>query len=114
MSHELQFYIDGRWVDPAVKATIDVINPATEKVFARVAAGSATDVDRAVAAARRASYNFSRTSTHYRVQLLQAILEQYKKRYDDIAEAVSKEMGAPISLAKGAQAWIGQAQGLRI
>lgn len=109
MSHELQFYIDGHWVDPTAKATIDVINPATEKVFARVAAGGATDVDRAVAAARRAFHSFSRTSVQYRVELLQSILEQYKKRYDDIAEAVSKEMGAPISLAKGAQAWIGQA-----
>ena len=53
MDH-LKFYIDGAWVDPVTAATIDVINPATEKAFTQVSAGSAADIDRAVAAARSA------------------------------------------------------------
>lgn len=109
MKHTLKFYIDGQWVDPAVPATIDVINPATEKILTSIAAGSAADVDRAVAAARRAFDSFSRTSVRERVQLLEAILDQYKKRYNDIAHALSDEMGAPMQLAQGAQTWIGQA-----
>lgn len=109
MGHELKFFIDGQWVDPVVPATIDVVNPATERVVAKIAAGSAADVDRAVKAARRAFDSYSRTSVRQRIDLLKSILEQYKKRYGDIADALSSEMGAPKSLAHGAQAWIGQA-----
>lgn len=109
MGHELQFYIDGKWVDPIVPSVIDVIDPSTEKPFTQISAGSAADVDRAVAAAKRAFDSFSRTSVRSRVELLEEILEQYKKRYNDIAEALSREMGAPMQLAQTAQTWIGQA-----
>lgn len=109
MQHVKQFYIDGKWVDPVVPATIDVINPATEKVLTSIAAGSAADVDRAVAAAKRAFGRFSRTTVRERVELLQSILEQYKRHYKDIADVLTDEMGAPVELAQGAQAWIGQA-----
>ncbi|MGE4371377.1 MAG: aldehyde dehydrogenase family protein [Xanthobacter sp.] len=109
MAHETEFYIDGAWVAPEVPAFIDVEDPSTEQMFTRIAAGSAADVDRAVAAARRAFRSFSRTTVAERRELLAAILAEYKKRYDKLAAAVSREMGAPMSLARTAQAWIGQA-----
>ena len=109
MSNALKFYINGAWVDPVVPKTIDVINPATEEAFASISLGSAADVDRAVAAARAAFPAFSQTSKEERLKLLRRILEVYKARINDIAEAVSNEMGAPMGLALGSQAGIGAA-----
>jgi aldehyde dehydrogenase (NAD+) len=104
MLEKLDFYIDGRWVAPVESRTFDVINPATEDVYGRISLGSAADVDRAVAAAKRAFETFSQTSREDRVGLLESILEVYKRRYDDVANAIMNEMGAPWSLAKNAQA----------
>ena len=108
MNYE-KFYIDGAWVDPISPARIDVEDPSTEAIFTRISAGSAADVDRAVAAAKRAFPGFSRTGVADRRALLQAIAAEYMKRYDDIAEAVSLEMGAPLAFARAAQAGIGAA-----
>ncbi len=107
MKEFLQFYIDGEWVDPAMANTLDVINPATEEAVARISLGSAEDVDRAVAAAKRAFAAFSQTSREERMALLEKILEVYKTHYNDIAEAISAEMGAPITLSQKAQAATG-------
>jgi aldehyde dehydrogenase (NAD+) len=109
MSNNTKFYIDGAWVEPAEKRLLDVEDPSTETVFTQIAVGSAADVDRAVAAARRAFRSFSRTSVAERRALLARIVEEYAKRYDDIAAAVSQEMGAPLAFARAAQAWIGAA-----
>lgn len=109
MSNTLKFYIDGAWVDPIAPASLDVINPATEEPIAKISMGSAKDVDRAVKAARRAFGTFSQTTREERVALLKRILDVYKSRYDDIAKAISSEMGAPITLATRAQAAIGVA-----
>ena len=106
MDH-LKFYIDGAWVDPVTPATIDVINPATEKAFTQVSAGSAQDVDLAVAAARRAFTSYSQWSVQQRLELLEKIRAIYKDYFDDIAQAISDEMGAPIDLARGSQAKLG-------
>jgi aldehyde dehydrogenase (NAD+) len=103
MNEHLSFYIDGKWVQPEGRQTLDVINPATEEPFARIALGTASDVDGAVAAAKRAFPSFSRTSRQERLDLLEAVLEAYRKRQDDLAEAISQEMGAPMTLAKQAQ-----------
>jgi aldehyde dehydrogenase (NAD+) len=84
-----------------------VINPATEEVAGVIAMGSAEDVNRAASAARRAFDSYSRTSAAERRALLERILVAYKARYDEIAQAISDEMGAPISLARQAQAGIG-------
>lgn len=108
MQEHLQFYINGEWVDPATPATLDVINPATEQPFATISMGSAADVEKAVAAATQAFDSFSTTTVAERVELLGAILAEYTKRYDDIAHAISTEMGAPIWLSKAAQAATGQ------
>jgi aldehyde dehydrogenase (NAD+) len=104
MRERLQFFIDGKWVDPVEPHPYDVINPATEEVCGRISLGSAADVDRAVAAARRAFAAYSQTSREQRIGLLQSILDEFDKRYDDIATAIMEEMGAPWSLARDAQA----------
>ena len=109
MSHDLQFYIDGAWVDPLAPKTLDVINPATEEVAGTISLGSAADVDRAVAAARRAFETFSVSSREERIALLQRIIAAYQARIGDIAAVISKEMGAPMWLAKAAQAPAGLA-----
>jgi aldehyde dehydrogenase (NAD+) len=106
MDH-LKFFIDGAWVDPVTPATIDVINPATEKAFTQISAGSAQDVDLAVAAARRAFTSYSQWSVQQRLELLEKIRAIYKDYFDDIAQAISDEMGAPIDLARGSQAKLG-------
>jgi aldehyde dehydrogenase (NAD+) len=102
-----QFYIDGAWVDPVEPKEFKVINPATETVAGVISMGSAKDVDRAVAAARRAFDGYSRTAPAERLALMERILAAYKARYDEIAQAISTEMGAPITLAKGSQTRIG-------
>ena len=71
MSNNTKFYIDGAWVEPAVPNLFDVINPATEEVAGQISLGSSADVDRAVAAARRAFPAFSQTSREERIALLQ-------------------------------------------
>jgi len=104
MRDMLQFYIDGEWVDPETPHPFDVINPATEEVCGRISLGSAADVDKAVAAANRAADSFAQTTREERITLLQAILDIYLRRSDEIATAIMEEMGAPWKLAKYAQA----------
>ena len=104
MREMLQFYIDGKWVDPVTPNPFDVINPATEQVCGRISLGSAADVDAAVAAARRAFATYSQTTREERIALLEAILAEFTKRHDEVAEAIMEEMGAPWGLAKNAQA----------
>jgi acyl-CoA reductase-like NAD-dependent aldehyde dehydrogenase len=92
-----KFYIDGAWVDPTQQRTLDVLNPATEGVAGVISLGSRVDVDRAVAAARRAFETYSRTTREERMALLGRIIEVYKRRMDDMAVAISEEMGAPLA-----------------
>jgi aldehyde dehydrogenase (NAD+) len=102
-----QFYIDGQWVDPVTPKEFQVINPATESVAGVISMGSPKDVDLAVAAARRAFDAYSRTTPAERLALMERILAAYNARYDEIAAAISTEMGAPLTLAKGSQTRIG-------
>jgi len=102
-----KFYIDGAWVAPKTPQTLAVINPATEDAFANISMGSAADVDAAVMAARRAFPSFAATTKAQRLDLLKSIIAEYQKRYNDIAEIISKEMGAPFWLSKAAQAGTG-------
>ena len=102
-----QFYINGAWVDPIEAKEFNVINPATESVAGVISMGGPKDVDRAVAAARRAFDKYSRTTPAERLALLERVLSAYKAHFDEIAQAISTEMGAPITLAKGSQTRIG-------
>ncbi len=107
MVNRTQFYIDGAWVDPVVRKSHPVVNPATEEAMYDIALGSKTDVDNAVVAARRAFETFSQTSREDRVALLERIIAVYKTRMKDIAAAVSDEMGAPLPFAEKFQAGSG-------
>src|SRR4029077_13045418 len=107
MLERLQFYIDGKWVDPVEPKTLDVINPATEEPIARISLGSKKDVDKAVAAARRAFETYSKTSREERIALFQKIIAAYQKRYGEIAETISKEMGATTRISPTAPAATG-------
>src|SRR5215468_741078 len=89
MVNRMQFYIDGAWVDPAVKKSTAVVNPATEEAMYEVALGSKADVDKAVAAAKRAFATFSQTTRDERVALLTKVIEIYKGRLKEIGAAVS-------------------------
>src|SRR5690554_5301573 len=103
MNNFARFFIDGAWVEPVAPLSLHVINPATETVAARISMGSAADVDKAVTAARHAFPSFSRTSRADRLALLGRILQGMQNRYDDLAEAVTMEMGSPLWFAKSVQ-----------
>jgi aldehyde dehydrogenase (NAD+) len=107
MREYLKFYIDGAWVDPVSPKTLDVINPATEGVAGHISLGSSADVDKAVAAAKKAFATFSLTTREQRIELLERIVEEYQKRYADMAAAITEEMGAPGWLSQRAQAAMG-------
>ena len=102
-----KFYINGEWVEPVEKQSIQVINPASEKIIGNVSIGSEADVDKAVKAARKAFNSYSKTKVSERLELLTNIRNLYKKRFDDIASAIQSEMGAPVNLARGSQATVG-------
>lgn len=104
-----QFYIDGQWVSPAQAHDFPVMNPASEERIAVISLGSATDVDKAVAAAKRAFESYSETSREERLALLQRIIEVYRSKQAEMAETISQEMGAPRWLARAAQAAAGLA-----
>src|SRR6185312_11706300 len=98
-----KFYIGGAWVAPLEAKSFDVVDPATETPFARISLGAAGDVDRAVAAARKAFVTWSVASRDERLALLNRIKDEYARRYDDLVDAVTSEMGAPTALSREAQ-----------
>ena len=104
MLRRTDFYINGEWVVPVAANDFEVINPADETAFATISLGSKADVDKAIAAAKEAFETWSQTSREERVEYLQKLLDAYKARMDDMAQAISCEMGAPIKLATQAQA----------
>ena len=108
MRDYLKFYIDGQWVDPIVPKSAEVINPATEAVSGSISLGSVADVDLAVAAARRAFATWGETSVKERIDLLETIIAEYLRRERELGEAVTEEMGAPISLGTGFHTLLGK------
>ena len=104
----LKFYINGQWVDPISKTRMGVENPATEEIVCEVAMGSAEDADRAILAARAAFDAWTYRPVAERIAVVKRVLEVYNERYEDFAQVMSTEMGAPITWARGAQAWAGQ------
>ena len=98
-----KFYINGEWVEPAGRETIDVINPATEAAFASISMGTAEDVDAAAKAARAAFPAWSQSSVEERIAVLKKIMAGIQARSGDLAAAITSEMGAPVGLANAAQ-----------
>ena len=101
------FYIDGEWVSPTKACDFKVINPASEDPIATISLGSAADVDKAIAAAKRAFEGYSQATVGQRVEFLQRIIEVYQSKIDEMTETISQEMGAPMSLSRAAQAPVG-------
>ena len=103
MLEKLQMYINGEWVDSHSTETIEVLNPSDDSVLGVITAGNSEDVDDAVAAAKAAFSDFSFSTKEERVQILESIISEYEKRSEELAETISKEMGAPIWLSQVAQ-----------
>ena len=107
MTDDTRFYIEGAWVDRAQAPKLAVTNPYSEEVIGHVSAGSAADVDLAVAAARRAFATFSQTSVGERLALLERIRDLLEERSEQFAQAIAAEMGAAISFARAGQCHFG-------
>jgi aldehyde dehydrogenase (NAD+) len=103
-----QFYINGQWVDPVQTNDLHVENPANEEMIATISLGAAADVEAAVASAKAAFTLYSQISVDERVALMEKLLQIYMSRVDEMAAAISMEMGAPISFATAAQADCGR------
>ena len=102
-----QFYINGKWVNPAKENDFEIINPATEEAFAVISLGGQEDTDAAVAAARTAFGSWQHSLKSDRIALLKSIQIEYAKREEDIAQATTMEMGAPITLSRTQQVGCG-------
>lgn len=109
-AHAERFYIDGAWVEPLAAERLEVIDPATERPFMRIALGSVADVDRAVAAARRAFPAYAETRFAERRALLEAVAAVYERRLDEMAALITREMGAPAGFSRDSQAASGLAR----
>ncbi|MBZ8132499.1 aldehyde dehydrogenase family protein [Afifella sp. IM 167] len=107
MLTKTDFYIDGEWVAPVVARPFELINPANEMPAATISLGSQEDLDKAVAAARAAFASWGRSDLGHRVGLIKRLLEIYKARAGEMAEAITTEMGAPISFALSDQVGAG-------
>ena len=109
MKNKKNFYIDGKWVTPKSKEEIKVIDPATEENCAVISLGNKDDVNDAVSAAKKAYSSWAFSTKEERIKLLEKLYENYKKRWADIAEAITLEMGAPKDFATKLQAGTGAA-----
>ncbi len=109
MENKKNFYIDGKWVAPKSKQEIKVINPATEENCAVISLGNKEDIDYAVSSAKKAYSTWAFSPKEERIRLLEKLYENYKKRWADIAAAITTEMGAPKDFATKLQAGTGAA-----
>jgi aldehyde dehydrogenase (NAD+) len=104
LRHAAQFYIDGKWIRPEAPSWLQLVDPSTEDPTGRLALGGTADVDRAVAAARRAFPDYAATSVAERIALLRRVVQIYQRRFEEFAHTMAAEMGAPITFARSAQA----------
>jgi len=108
MLEKRKFYINGKWVSPSKPNDYEVINPSTEEPFAVISLGSKEDTDKAVSSARNAFQTWKEISVKERISLLETLLAIYKKRFDEMANAISMEMGAPMDWSTDVQTATGQ------
>ena len=104
MSNLKQFYINGKWVTPNSKIEFPVLNPANNSQVGTIILGNQVDVDKAVAAAKEAFKTYSKTTKEDRLKLLNNLLKITKERFEELAQAITTEMGAPITMSREAQA----------
>ena len=103
MKNSNMFYINGSWVTPESSSLLDVINPSNEQVICQISLANKKDLDLAVMSAKRAFQTFSKFTKQEKIELLDSIINVYKKRMSELASAVTSEMGAPITLSTKAQ-----------
>ena len=108
MLDKRKFYINGKWVEPAKKNDFEVINPSNEETFAVISLGTKADVDLAVKVSKEAFESWKETTKEERIKLLENLLSVYKKRFSEMTEAISKEMGAPMDWSSNVQNASGQ------
>jgi aldehyde dehydrogenase (NAD+) len=108
MLDKRNFYINGKWVKPFKSNDLEVINPSNEDPFAIISNGTKEDLDVAVQSAKKAFITWKETSKSDRIQLLEKLLTIYKKRFNEMAEAISMEMGSPLDWSLSAQTASGQ------
>ena len=108
MLDKKKFYINGKWVSPSKPNDFEVINPSTEETCAIISLGSKEDTNAAVDAAKKAFESWKDSSKEERIKLLEKLLSIYKKRYSEMVEAISTEMGAPMDWATDVQTATGQ------
>ena len=99
MLDKRKFYINGKWVSPSKPNDLEVINPSNEDPYAVISLGSKEDIDKTVKAAKTAFESWKKTLKEERLKLLEKLLEVYKKRFNEMAKAISDEMGAPMDWA---------------
>ena len=109
MLDKRKFYINGEWISPYKPNDLNVINPSNEDSFAVISLGAKEDVDKAVDAAKIAFEKWKNTTKEQRINLLEKLLEIYKRRFDEMSKAISDEMGAPIDWSSEVQTSSGQA-----
>jgi len=99
MLDKRKFYINGKWENPLASKDFEVINPSNEEVFAIISLGDITDTNAAVEAAKKSFVSWSKTPKEKKITLLENLYEVYKSRWNEMSEAISLEMGAPIDWA---------------
>lgn len=107
MLDKRKFYIDGKWVMPSIANDYEVINPATELPVAVITMGSKEDINLSVAAAKKAFVSYSKTSVEERLVLLEKLLSIYERRYEEMVQAITLELGAPTTMCHEQQASVG-------
>ena len=108
MLDKRNFYINGKWVTPSKPNDFEVINPSNEEPFATISLGYKEDTDAAVKAAKNAFIKWKETSKEERISLLEKLLKIYKKRFNEMTEAITMEMGSPIDYSSSAHTTSGQ------
>ena len=103
MINKRKFYINGKWIDPSNQNDFEVINPSNEQPYAFISLGSKGDVDLAVNAAKKAFISWSQVDKKEKINLLENLLKIYKRRWDEITQIMSDEMGAPLDWSSSAQ-----------
>ncbi|WP_121640448.1 aldehyde dehydrogenase family protein [Virgibacillus sp. Bac330] len=100
MRTNLNHFINGEWIGSTGSETIQVCNPATEEVIGEISSGTEEDLNKAVAAAKAAFPSFSKTSKEERIQLLEAIANEYENKKDELIDVITEELGSPVSISQ--------------
>ena len=103
MLDKKNFYINGKWVKPIKTNNYEVINPSNEEPFAVISLGSKEDINLAIKSAKKAFIEWKNNSKENKLNLLEKLLDVYKKRFNEMSEAISMEMGAPIDWSSSSQ-----------